>query len=125
MNRDEGLALALDFAKQDGLLPVVVQDAQSRAVLMLAYVNEAALQATQETGFAHYYSRSRDRLWKKGETSGHVQRVVEVLVDCDQDTLLYLVEQTGPACHTHRSTCFYRRLDGAQLTWLNETCAEP
>ncbi len=125
MNRDEGLALALDFAKQDGLLPVVVQDAQSRAVLMLAYVNEAALQATQETGFAHYYSRSRDRLWKKGETSGHVQRVVEVLVDCDQDTLLYLVEQTGPACHTYRSTCFYRRLDGAQLTWLNETCAEP
>jgi phosphoribosyl-AMP cyclohydrolase len=125
MNRDEGLALALDFAKQDGLLPVVVQDAQSRAVLMLAYVNEAALHATQETGFAHYYSRSRDRLWKKGETSGHVQRVVEVLVDCDQDTLLYLVEQTGPACHTYRSTCFYRRLDGAQLTWLNETCAEP
>lgn len=101
---------ALDFAKQGGLVPVIAQDASTNAVLMLAYANEAALRKTQETGFAHYWSRSRQALWKKGESSGHVQQVVAIWVDCDADTLIYRVRQTGPACHTGKPTCFFREL---------------
>jgi len=100
----------LDFDKQGGLLPVIVQEESSGAVLMLAYANTDAVQKTQETGFAHYWSRSRNALWKKGESSGHFQQIVEVLVDCDEDTLLYKVHQTGPACHTGAPTCFFREL---------------
>ena len=100
----------LDFDKQGGLLPVIVQEESSGAVLMLAYANPDAVQKTQETGFAHYWSRSRNALWKKGEISGHFQQIVEVLVDCDEDTLLYKVHQTGPACHTGAPTCFFREL---------------
>ncbi|MBN2652552.1 MAG: phosphoribosyl-AMP cyclohydrolase [Spirochaetales bacterium] len=92
------------------MVPVVVQDAQSRDVLMLAYANQEALDLTLSSGYAHYYSRSRNQLWKKGETSGHLQEIVEIRVDCDLDTLLYLVRQTGPACHTNRFSCFYRRV---------------
>lgn len=77
---------------------------------MLAYANPMALQRTLETGFAHYWSRSRRKLWKKGEESGHVQRVKEILVDCDGDTLIYSVDQVGPACHTGEMTCFFRKL---------------
>ena len=101
----------VDFG-DDGLVPAVAQDADSKDVLMLAYVSPEALEATLETGLAHYYSRSREELWQKGATSGHTQSVEEIRVDCDADTLLYLVEQTGGACHTGRETCFYRRLDG-------------
>lgn len=101
----------VDFG-DDGLVPAVAQDVESKDVLMLAYVSPEALEATLETGFAHYYSRSRDELWKKGASSGHLQTVSEVRVDCDEDTLLYLVEQEGGACHTGRETCFYRRIDG-------------
>ncbi len=101
----------VDF-DDDGLVPAVAQDVESKDVLMLAYVSPEALEATLETGFAHYYSRSRDELWKKGASSGHLQTVSEVRVDCDEDTLLYLVEQEGGACHTGRETCFYRRIDG-------------
>ena len=79
---------------------------------MLAYVTEDALEKTRETGYAHYYSRSRDELWKKGATSGHTQRVREVRADCDGDALLYVVEQSGGACHTGFESCFYRTLDG-------------
>ena len=100
----------LDFDKQGGLLPVIVQEESSGAVLMLAYANPDAVQKTQETGFAHYWSRSQNALWKKGESSGHFQQIVEVLVDCDEDTLLYKVHQTGPACHTGAPTCFFREL---------------
>ncbi|MFB6172312.1 MAG: phosphoribosyl-AMP cyclohydrolase [Haloarculaceae archaeon] len=95
-----------------GLLPAVAQDAESRAVLMLAYVTPEAVERTRETGLAHYYSRSRDELWQKGATSGHVQHVREVRVDCDGDALLYLVDQEGGACHTGYESCFYRTLDG-------------
>jgi len=95
-----------------GLIPVIVQDASSREVLMMAYANDEAIRLTQETGLAHYYSRSRKKLWKKGEESGHFQRVVKILTDCDEDCLLYLVEQKGAACHTGYASCFYRTLTG-------------
>jgi phosphoribosyl-AMP cyclohydrolase len=98
--------------KEDGLIPVVVQDTGSREVLMMAYANQEAINLTRETGFAHYYSRSRKKLWKKGEESGHFQRVFSILVDCDEDCLLYLVDQTGAACHTGHRTCFYRTIEG-------------
>jgi phosphoribosyl-AMP cyclohydrolase len=96
----------------DGLVPVIVQDAKSREVLMMAYANDEAVRLTKETGYAHYYSRSRKKLWKKGEESGHFQKVVSILTDCDEDCLLYLVEQQGAACHTGFESCFYRTLEG-------------
>jgi phosphoribosyl-AMP cyclohydrolase len=99
----------------DGLVPAVAQDADSGEVLMLAYVSPEALERTTETGRAHYYSRSRDELWEKGATSGHTQTVEEVRVDCDADTLLYLVDQTGGACHTGFRSCFYRTLEGDRV----------
>lgn len=101
--------LAFDEA---GLLPAVAQDAETGEVLMLAYVNAEAVEQTTETGDAHYYSRSRDELWRKGATSGHVQKIEEVRVDCDGDALLYLVNQEGGACHTGHRSCFHRTLDG-------------
>jgi phosphoribosyl-AMP cyclohydrolase len=100
----------VDFKRGNGLVPVVVQDVSSKEVLMLAYADEEALKKTVETGYAHYYSRSRRKLWKKGETSGNVQKVKEIRVDCDGDTLLYLVEQKGNACHTGEYSCFFRKL---------------
>jgi len=100
----------LDFENFSGLLPVIAQDQGSGRVLMLAYANREAVLKTQETGYAHYWSRSRNTLWKKGESSGHVQEITEVLVDCDEDTLLYKVSQTGPACHTGAQSCFFRKL---------------
>lgn len=100
-----------------GLVPAVVQDGESGRLLMLAWMNEQAIRQTLATGFAHYYSRSRQKRWKKGESSGHVQKVLDIYLDCDGDTLLLLVEQTGPACHTNRPSCFYRqRQDGAWVT---------
>jgi len=102
--------LNLNFA--DELIPVIVQDAQTREVLMMAYANNEAVRLTQETSFAHYYSRSRKKLWKKGEESGHFQKVLRILTDCDEDCLIYEVEQTGAACHTGYMSCFYRTLDG-------------
>ena len=102
----------LDLKFVDGLIPVIVQDSKSREVLMMAYANDEAIRLTKETGYAHYYSRSRKKLWKKGEESGHFQRICRILVDCDEDCLLYEVEQTGAACHTGYRTCFYRTIDG-------------
>jgi phosphoribosyl-AMP cyclohydrolase len=101
----------LDFKKGDGLIPVIAQDFKSKKVLMLAYTNKEALEKTLSTGYAHYWSRSRRKLWKKGETSGHVQKVKEILVDCDHDALLFLVEQKGNACHTGKKTCFHNELE--------------
>ena len=106
--------LPLKFS-DGGLIPVIVQDAQTRDVLMMAYANDEAVRLTEETGYAHYYSRSRKKLWKKGEESGHFQKVGRILVDCDEDCLIYVVEQTGAACHTGYRTCFYRTLDGKTL----------
>lgn len=94
---------------QNGLIPVIVQDSESGAVLMLAYMNEQALQATLRSGETYFWSRSRQELWHKGATSGNIQRVVEITVDCDADTLLVRVRPAGPACHTGNTTCFYRQ----------------
>ena len=99
----------------DGLITAVTIDAHNGAVLMVAHMNADALAATLATGEAHYWSRSRRELWHKGATSGAIQRVVEIRVDCDQDCLLLAVEPAGPACHTGRQSCFYRRLDGGVL----------
>jgi phosphoribosyl-AMP cyclohydrolase len=105
---EEGLGFAPQFGA-DGLVTAVVTDAKSGDVLMVAHMNAQALRRTIESGEAWYYSRSRKKLWKKGESSGHVQRVVELRVDCDQDALWLKVEQEGPgACHTGRRSCFYR-----------------
>ncbi len=105
--------MSVDLAfSENELLPAIAQDADSGEVLMLAYVTPEAVERTRETGEAHYYSRSREELWHKGGSSGHVQRVEEVRVDCDGDALLYLVDQEGGACHTGYRSCFYRTLDG-------------
>lgn len=92
-----------------GLIPAIVQDAETGRVLMMAWMNEKAIRQTIETGFAHYYSRSRKKQWKKGESSGHVQEIEEIFLDCDADTILLIVNQTGPACHTNRESCFYKQ----------------
>lgn len=100
----------LDFKKGNGLIPTIAQDFKSREVLMVAYVSEESLRKTLETGYAHYWSRSRKTLWKKGETSGNVQRVEKILVDCDMDAILFLVDQTGNACHEGERTCFHNEI---------------
>ena len=98
------------FVKSE-LIPTIVQEAGTGEVLMLAYMNRESLQKTLETGYTWFYSRSRQQLWNKGATSGHVQRVVELRADCDEDTLLAIVEQTGPACHTGAHSCFFRKVE--------------
>jgi len=98
----------LKFDAHD-LIPAIAQDAESGRVLMMAWMNEKAVRQTIATGFAHYWSRSRKCQWKKGETSGHAQKVVDMYLDCDGDTLLLKIEQTGPACHTNRESCFYNQ----------------
>lgn len=95
-----------------GLIPAVVQEASTREVLMVAWMSRESLELTLRTGFTHFWSRSRGRLWKKGETSGCLQRVREVRADCDADTLLVLVDQAGPACHTGSGSCFFRPVPG-------------
>lgn len=100
----------IDFEKQDGMIPVVVQDNETLEVLMLAYMNKEALELTISTNYAHYFSRSKQRLWKKGEESGHTQKVNEILLDCDNDTILLKVEQHGVACHTGRKSCFFTNI---------------
>lgn len=100
----------IDFVKGNGLVPVIVQDYRSKEVLMMAYMNEGAWKKTQRTGKAHYYSRSRGKIWLKGEESGHFQEVKDILVDCDNDTLLLRVRQTGGgACHLGYRSCFFRK----------------
>ncbi len=112
--------MIVDFNKNNGLVPVIVQDNDTNEVLMLAYMNEEALKKTLDTGFAHYFSRSRNKLWKKGESSGNVQEVKDILVDCDNDTILLKVKQTGPACHTGRKSCFFTNLKTNEITMDKE-----
>jgi phosphoribosyl-AMP cyclohydrolase len=109
---EEGRALTPKF-DADGLVTCVATDAQSGEVLMVAHMNAQALAQTIATGDAWYYSRSRKKLWRKGEESGHTQRVVEMRIDCDQDAVWIRVEQVGAACHTGRKSCFYRKVEGA------------
>ncbi|MDI9610868.1 MAG: phosphoribosyl-AMP cyclohydrolase [Archaeoglobales archaeon] len=104
----------MDLSKlkfKDGLIPVIAQDVHTKEVLMLAYANETAIRKSLETGFAHYWSRSRNELWMKGGNSGNTQKLVEIRVDCDCDALLYLVEQKGNACHTGNRSCFFKKLE--------------
>lgn len=124
---EEGLDFAPKF-DSDGLIPAMAMDARTREPLMLAYMNEQSLRMTLEIGEAVYWSRSRKEIWHKGATSGHVQKIVEIRTDCDQDALILLVEQIGAgACHSGRNSCFYRRVvpaapEGAQVTldWVIE-----
>ena len=104
-----------DFEKGNGLVPVIVQDVHSHQVLMLAYMNAESFEKTIPTRLATYYSRSRQQLWLKGETSGHYQHVKDILIDCDEDTILLLVEQDGAACHTGHYSCFYRNIEGDNI----------
>ncbi len=104
----------IDWDKMDGLIPVVTQEATTGQVLMLAYMDKQALELTIETNIAHYFSRSKQRIWKKGESSGHTQEVVDILVDCDDDTILLKVNQTGVACHTGRKSCFFTSIKEGQ-----------
>jgi phosphoribosyl-AMP cyclohydrolase len=100
----------LDFKKGNGLIPVVVQDVKTKEMLMLAYANREAVELTLKTRKATYWSRSRNELWVKGETSGNTQKIISVSTDCDYDSLKYVVEQTGPACHTGEYTCFHKKI---------------
>ncbi len=104
----------------DGLVPAIAQDVTTGRVLMMAWMNEEAVEQTLASGFAHYYSRSRQKQWKKGEISGHVQKVVEMFLDCDGDTLLLKIKQTGPACHTNRASCFYRENQDGEWVTIEE-----
>jgi len=97
----------VDFEKNNGIIPAIAQDATTNEVLMMAYMDKQSLSLTLSTGFAHYYSRSKQKLWKKGETSGHTQEIVDVLLDCDNDTVLLKINQEGVACHTGRKSCFF------------------
>jgi len=99
----------LTFDKK-GLIPAVVQDADTNEVLMVAYMNKQSLEITLQEGRTCFFSRSRQKLWRKGETSGHIQKVKEIWVDCDKDCLVVRVDQTGPACHTNRRSCFFNRM---------------
>ncbi|WP_336978681.1 phosphoribosyl-AMP cyclohydrolase [Altererythrobacter fulvus] len=112
--RESGSAFLPKFDSA-GLLTAVVTDAHTHEVLMVAFMNQEALAKTRETGIAHFYSRSRGKLWMKGETSGHTLKVEEILVDCDQDALVVKATPAGPTCHTGAVSCFYRRLDGDRL----------
>ncbi|HVO65269.1 MAG TPA: phosphoribosyl-AMP cyclohydrolase [Syntrophales bacterium] len=116
----------IDFEKGKGLLPVIVQEDETGEVLMLAYMNREAWLKTLETGKATYWSRSRNELWVKGETSGHIQIVKEILVDCDSDTILLKVHQIGgAACHTGYKSCFYRKVKNGKMEIMGEPVFKP
>ncbi|MDR2161968.1 MAG: phosphoribosyl-AMP cyclohydrolase [Desulfovibrio sp.] len=115
-----------DFAKSGGLVPVIAQCSRTLEVLMLAYMNQEAYDLTCSTGEAHYWSRSRASLWRKGERSGHVQKVLAMRLDCDNDTLLLLVDQAGgAACHTGRRSCFYRERKGGAVGFCSPLIFDP
>ena len=118
--------IEIDFEKGGGLVPVIVQDADTGEVLMLAYMNRDAWLKTRQTGKATYWSRSRNELWVKGETSGHIQHVEEILVDCDSDTVLLKVRQAGgAACHTGYRSCFFRRVVNGKTEVIGERIFKP
>ena len=114
-----------DFSRGEGLLPAIAQDADTGDVLMLAWMNREAFEETQRTGRAVYFSRSRGRLWRKGEESGHTQEVVGIYVDCDADTILLKVRQQGAACHQGYRSCFFRQLDGDAVNITAERLVDP
>ncbi|MBU2499091.1 MAG: phosphoribosyl-AMP cyclohydrolase [Proteobacteria bacterium] len=119
--------IALDFQKGHGLLPAIVQDIKSGKVLMLAYINRASWEKTLETGEAHYWSRSRQEIWHKGGTSGHTQKIKEIYVDCDDDTVLFMVEQVGgAACHEGYESCFHKKVgEKGEVTIVGEKKFDP
>lgn len=118
--------VTLDFNKTGGLVPAIIQDYRTGEVLMLGFMNEESWNLTLKEGTVVFYSRSRKKLWKKGETSGNIQRVKEIRIDCDDDTLLIKVEQVGgAACHTGYRSCFFRRLDGNELVTEGEPVFDP
>jgi phosphoribosyl-AMP cyclohydrolase len=118
--------MTVDFDKSGGLVPAIAQDADTGAVLMLAWMNREAYEETLRTGRAVYFSRSRNRLWRKGEESGHVQEVREVLIDCDADTVLLKVHQVGgAACHEGYASCFFRRVEGDALRVIAARVFDP
>ena len=116
------MSVKLDFEKCGGLIPAIAQDHRTGEVLMMAYINEESWQETLKSGYATYYSRSRQQLWKKGESSGHLQVIKDILVDCDLDTVIFKIEQLGPgACHTGHRSCFYRKVTENGLVETEET----
>jgi len=118
--------IELDFSKSDGLIPAIAQDWKTGEVLMLAYINKLSWEETLKSGNATYWSRSRNKLWKKGEESGNFQKIREILVDCDDDTVIFKVDQIGgAACHTGYRTCFYRKIDGGKLKTVGEKVFNP
>ena len=114
-----------DFSRNDGLLPAIAQDAQTGEVLMLAWMNREAFDETKRTGRAVYYSRSRGKLWRKGEESGHVQQVSGIYVDCDADTILLKVHQQGAACHEGYKSCFFREIEGDDVKVIAQRIVDP
>ncbi len=118
--------IRLDFDKTGGLIPAIAQDNSSGEVLMMAYMNQEAFEATLSTGTATYYSRSRQKLWIKGETSGNVQRVKEIRIDCDDDAVLLKVEQIGgAACHTGHRSCFHKKIENGSVRIIGEPLFDP
>jgi phosphoribosyl-AMP cyclohydrolase len=116
------MSVKLDFEKCGGLIPAIAQDYRTGEVLMMAYINEESWQETLKSGYATYYSRSRQQLWKKGESSGHLQVIHQILVDCDLDTVIFKIEQLGAgACHTGHRSCFYRAVTPEGLQEVEET----
>jgi len=117
----------LDFSKSsDGLIPAIAQDYKTGEVLMLAYINEESWAETLKSGYATYWTRSRQKLWKKGESSGNLQEVKEILVDCDEDTVVFKVNQIGDAaCHVGYRSCFYRKVEGDQLITVGKKVFNP
>ena len=124
---DDSLMIRLNFEKGNGLLPVIAQEYDTGKVLMLAYINKDAWKKTLETGEAHYWSRSRQEIWHKGATSGHIQKIKEIYADCDQDTVLFKVEQIGgAACHTGYESCFHHKVDSrGEATIVGEKIFDP
>ena len=118
--------IQLDFKKTDGLIPAIAQDYASGEILMLGYMNQEAFDATLASGKATYYSRSRQTLWIKGETSGNLQRIKEIRIDCDDDTVLLKVEQLGgAACHTGHRSCFYKKIENGSIRVIGEPMFDP
>ena len=116
----------LDFQKSGGLIPAIAQDHKTKEVLMLAYISEESWKETLRSGYATYFSRSRNQLWKKGESSGHLQKIHSILVDCDADTVVFQVEQSGPgACHTGHRSCFYREVCDGTLKEIESVVFDP
>ena len=116
----------LDFSKGDGLIPAIAQDAATNEVLMLAYISKESWEESLRSGFATYYSRSRRKLWKKGESSGNLQKIKQILVDCDQDSVIFKIEQIGgAACHTGHRSCFYTETDGSTSREIEPPLIDP